>query len=208
MLSLQTVQPDTLELLKTLMRLPILSDMRLVRGTALALQYGHRRSVDLDFFGHTTENVDELTEAIREEVGHIQTLSATKRIKVYNIQNVKVDIVNYDYPWIDDAVIEGDIRMASPKDIAAMKVNAVIGRGTKKDFIDIFFLLQHYTFDELLQFYKKKYPDGSEFRALLSMAYFADADLQAMPYMYENVEWSDIKQRIRKEQEQYNNNNK
>lgn len=208
MLSLQTVQPDTLELLKTLMRLPILSDMRLVGGTALALQYGHRRSVDLDFFGHTTENVDELTEAIREEVGHIQTLSATKRIKVYNIQNVKVDIVNYDYPWIDDAVIEGDIRMASPKDIAAMKVNAVIGRGTKKDFIDIFFLLQHYTFDELLQFYKKKYPDGSEFRALLSMAYFADADLQAMPYMYENVEWSDIKQRIRKEQEQYNNNNK
>lgn len=205
MLSLQTVQPDTLELLKTLMRLPILSDMRLVGGTALALQYGHRRSVDLDFFGHTTENVDELTEAIREEVGHIQTLSATKRIKVYNIQNVKVDIVNYDYPWIDDAVIEGDIRMASPKDIAAMKVNAVIGRGTKKDFIDIFFLLQHYTFDELLQFYKKKYPDGSEFRALLSMAYFADADLQAMPYMYENVEWSDIKQRIRKEQEQYNN---
>ena len=205
MLSLQTVQPDTLELLKTLMRLPILSDMRLVGVTALALQYGHRRSVDLDFFGHTTENVDELTEAIREEVGHIQTLSATKRIKVYNIQNVKVDIVNYDYPWIDDAVIEGDIRMASPKDIAAMKVNAVIGRGTKKDFIDIFFLLQHYTFDELLQFYKKKYPDGSEFRALLSMAYFADADLQAMPYMYENVEWSDIKQRIRKEQEQYNN---
>ena len=208
MLSLQTVQPDTLELLKTLMRLPILSDLRLVGGTALALQYGHRRSVDLDFFGHTTENVDELTEAIREEVGHIQTLSATKRIKVYNIQNVKVDIVNYDYPWIDDAVIEGDIRMASPKDIAAMKVNAVIGRGTKKDFIDIFFLLQHYTFDELLQFYKKKYPDGSEFRALLSMAYFADADLQAMPYMYENIEWSDIKQRIRKEQEQYNNNNK
>lgn len=206
--SLQTVQPDTLELLKTLMRLPILSDMRLVGGTALALQYGHRRSVDLDFFGHTTENVDELTEAIREEVGHIQTLSATKRIKVYNIQNVKVDIVNYDYPWIDDAVIEGDIRMASPKDIAAMKVNAVIGHGIKKDFIDIFFLLQHYTFDELLQFYKKKYPDGSEFRALLSMAYFADADLQAMPYMYENVEWSDIKQRIRKEQEQYNNNNK
>lgn len=208
MLSLQTVQPDTLELLKTLMRLPILSDTRLVGGTALALQYGHRRSVDLDFFGHTTENVDELTEAIREEVGNIQTLSATKRIKVYNIQNVKVDIVNYDYPWIDDAVIEGDIRMASPKDIAAMKVNAVIGRGTKKDFIDIFFLLQHYTFDELLQFYKKKYPDGSEFRALLSMAYFADADLQAMPYMYENIEWSDIKQRIRKEQEQYNNNNK
>ena len=62
MLSLQTVYPDTLELLKTLMRLPILGQMRLVGGTALALQYGHRRSVDLDFFGHTTEDVDELTQ--------------------------------------------------------------------------------------------------------------------------------------------------
>ena len=61
MLSFQTVQPDTLEPLKTLMQLPVLRDMRLVGGTALALQYGHRRSVDLDFFGHTTENSDELT---------------------------------------------------------------------------------------------------------------------------------------------------
>ena len=207
MLSLQTVQPDTLELLKVLMRLPILEDMRLVGGTALALQYGHRRSVDLDFFGQTTENVDELTETIKETIGKVQLLSASKRIKVYNIQNVKVDIVNYDYPWIDDAVIEEGFRLASPKDIAAMKVNAIIGRGTKKDFIDIFYLLQHFSFDELLKLYSQKYPDGSEYRALLSMAYFVDADQQAMPYMFEDVEWNDIKRKIKKEQEIYNNRN-
>ena len=106
MLSLQTVQPDTLELMRTLMRLPILSDRRIVGGTALALQYGHRRSVDLDFFGHTTEDTDELTETIREGIGQVQILSVSKRIKVYNIRNVKVDIVNYDYPWIDDVVAE------------------------------------------------------------------------------------------------------
>ena len=64
MLSLQTVYPDTLELLKTLMQLPVLSAMRLVGGTSLALQYGHRRSVDLDFFGRTTGDVEELTEAL------------------------------------------------------------------------------------------------------------------------------------------------
>ena len=207
MLSLQTVQPDTLELLKVLMRLPILEDMRLVGGTALALQYGHRRSVDLDFFGQTTENVDELTETIKETIGKVQLLSASKRIKVYNIQNVKVDIVNYDYPWIDDAVMEEGFRLASPKDIAAMKVNAIIGRGTKKDFIDIFYLLQHFSFDELLKLYSQKYPDGSEYRALLSMAYFVDADQQAMPYMFEDVEWNDIKRKIKKEQEIYNNRN-
>ena len=62
MLSFQTVLPDTLELLKELMRQPLLSQMRLVGGTSLALQYGHRRSVDLDFFGSTTEDVEELTE--------------------------------------------------------------------------------------------------------------------------------------------------
>ena len=205
MLSFQTVQPDTLELLKALMQLPILSDMRLVGGTALALQYGHRRSVDLDFFGHTTEDTDELTETIREGIGQVQILSVSKRIKVYNIRNVKVDIVNYDYPWIDDVVAEEGLRLASPKDIAAMKVNAIIGRGTKKDFIDIYYLLQHFTFDELLRLYREKYPDGSEYRALLSMSYFADADPQAMPYMFEPVDWNVIKQTIKREQEAYNN---
>lgn len=65
--SLQTVLPDTLELLKTLMLLPELKDMRLVGGTSLALQYGHRRSVDLDFFGNTTDDTDELTAAIKKD---------------------------------------------------------------------------------------------------------------------------------------------
>ena len=66
MLSFQTVLPDTLELLKELMRQPLLSQMRLVGGTSLALQYGHRRSVDLDFFGSTTEDVEELTEMMHQ----------------------------------------------------------------------------------------------------------------------------------------------
>lgn len=152
MLSLQTIHPDTLELLKTLMRLPILGQMRLVGGTSLALQYGHRRSVDLDFFGNTIEDVE---------------------------------------------------RLASPKDIAAMKVNAVIGRGTEKDFIDVFFLLRHYTFEQIMMMYLQKYNDGSEYRALLSMSYFEDAESQPMPYMFENVDWNTVKNRIRQEVEQY-----
>lgn len=114
MLSLQTILPDTLELLKTLMQLPILSDMRLVGGTSLALQYGHRRSVDLDFFGHTTEDADELTEVLKEHVQSLVRGSYTKRIKAYMLNGVKVDIVNYDYAWIDDPIVEeGIIRLAS-----------------------------------------------------------------------------------------------
>lgn len=206
MLSLQTVLPDTLELLKVLMRQPLLQDMRLVGGTSLALQYGHRRSVDLDFFGHTTEDIDELTSMMHECAENVVRGNCTKRIKAYFLNNVKVDVVNYDYKWIDDPVMEDGLRLASPKDIAAMKVNAVMGRGTKKDFIDVYFLLQHYSFEELIQFYLQKYTDGSEYRALLSMSYFADADPQPMPYMFQQVDWNSIKEEIQYQVQVYNNN--
>ena len=204
MLSLQTVIPDTLELLRVLMQQPLFKDMRLVGGTSLALQYGHRRSVDLDFFGTTTEDVDELTNIMRDCSKDMVKGSCTKRIKTYFLNGVKVDVVNYDYKWIDEPVIEEGIRLASPKDIAAMKVNAVMGRGTKKDFIDVYFLLKHYSFDELIQFYLQKYTDGSEYRALLSMSYFADADPQPMPFMFQQVDWDAIKDEIKRQVEAYN----
>ena len=204
MLSLQTVLPNTLELLKTLMQMPEFDNTRLVGGTSLALQYGHRRSVDLDFFGEISVDLDELTEALKDRVEHVVVGGHSRSIKAYFLNGVKVDVVNYDYAWIDSPVIEEGLRLASPKDIAAMKVNAVIGRGTKKDFIDIFFLLQHYSFSDLLKLYLQKYPDGSEYRALLSMAYFGDADQQPMPYMFDDVGWETIKQSIRREVEAYN----
>ena len=204
MLSFQTVLPDTLELLKVLMRLPILSQTRLVGGTALALQYAHRQSVDLDFFGIAPEDTDELTATLKENVKTLTQGNCTKRIKSYLLNSVKVDIVTYDYPWIDDTVIENGIRLASPQDIAAMKVNAAIGRGTKKDFVDIYYLLQHFSFDELMHFYLRKYQDGSEYRALLSMTYFADADPQPMPYMFTDVSWQSMKEYIKTEVDSYN----
>lgn len=207
MLSFQTIDPNTLELLKTLAQAPILSNMRLVGGTALALQYGHRRSVDLDFFGQTTESVEELSEALKEYTGGLTLLSASKTIRVYRIRDVKVDIVNYNYPWIDEPLKEEGLMLASPKDIAAMKVNAVMGRGTKKDFIDIYFLLQHYSFEQLMRFYLEKYADGTVYRALMSMTYFGDADPQPMPYMFVNVTWESIKEKILLEVERYTRQN-
>ena len=204
MLSLQTVLPDTLELLKVLMQQPLLNDMRLVGGTSLALQYGHRRSVDLVFWGHTTEDVDELTDMLSSCAKDVVRGNCSKSIKAYFLNHVKVDIVNYRYRWIDEPVISDGLRLASPKDIAAMKVNAVMGRGTKKDFVDVYFLLRHYSFDEIMQFYLQKYTDGSEYRALLSMNYFADADPQPMLFMYQQVEWDTIKDEIKHQVEMYN----
>ncbi len=205
MLSFQTVLSDTLELLKRLMHLPILDDMRLVGGTALALQYGHRRSVDLDFFGETTEDVHELTDALTDITKEIQIVNYTKRIKTYMLDDVKVDFVNYQYRWLQEPIVYDGIRLAAPKDIAAMKVNAVMGRGTKKDFIDIYYLLKHYSFEEILHFYLEKYPEGSTYRALLSMTYFEDADMQPSPYMLEDLEWEEIKRKIESEVCRYNN---
>lgn len=204
MLSFQTILPDTLELLKSLMKQPLLKDMRLVGGTSLALQYGHRQSVDLDFFGSTTEDIDELTSIMRECANDVVKGHCTKNIKAYFLNGIKVDIVNYCYDWIDDPVVEEGIRLASPKDIAAMKVNAVMGRGTKKDFVDVYYLLQHYSFDDLIKFYLQKYTDGSEYRALLSMAYFADADPQPLPYMFQEIDWETIKTEIKRQVEDFN----
>ena len=207
MLSLQTVLPDTLELLKTLMNQPLLYEMRLVGGTSLALQYGHRRSVDLDFFGKTTEDIEELTEMMNHCAENVIRGNCSKKIKAFYLFEVKVDVVNYDYKWIDAPVTEQGLRLASPKDIAAMKVNAVMGRGTKKDFVDVFFLLQHFSFDDIIKFYLQKYPEGSEYRALLSMTYFADADPQPMPFMLQPVEWNAIKQEILHQVDSYNKRN-
>ena len=204
MLSFQTILPDTLELLRILNQMPELNKTRLVGGTSLALQYGHRRSIDLDLFGEVSEDVDEITDALKEKLNNVVVGGHSKNIKAYYLNGVKVDIVNYKYAWIAPPVLEDGLRLASTEDIAAMKVNAIIGRGTKKDFIDIYYLLQHYTFSDLLKLYFLKYPEGSEYRALLSMAYFTDADPQPMPYMFEDVEWEFIKQRIKTEVENYN----
>ncbi|MBO7115589.1 MAG: nucleotidyl transferase AbiEii/AbiGii toxin family protein [Prevotella sp.] len=206
MLSFQTVFPDTLELLKKLMSQPVFQEMRLVGGTSLALQYGHRRSIDLDFFGDTTEDVEELTEVMHLCANQVVRGNCTKKIKAFFLDGVKVDVVNYSYRWIDDPIIDENLRLASPKDIAAMKVNAVMGRGTKKDFVDMYFLLKHYSFDEIMQFYLQKYTDGSEYRALLSMSYFVDADAQPMPVMLQPIEWETIKNEIRKQVDFYNRN--
>lgn len=204
MLSFQTVLPNTLELLRELMQIPLFKETRLVGGTSLALQYGHRRSVDLDLFGSFEEDESIITETLENAGFNVQIGSCSSRVKPYYLNDVKVDFVRYQYDWIDQMIVEDGIRLASPKDIAAMKVYAIQGRGSKKDFIDMFFLLKHYSLDEILQFYKQKYPEYSEYRALLSMTYFVDADSMPMPEMYTNDSWEAMKDAILQEVERYN----
>ena len=201
MLSYQTVESYTLELLKKLMAEPSLTGTRLVGGTSLVLQYGHRNSIDLDFFGTIDDDPLSIRECL-ETIGHVSVLKETKSIRIYDLDKVKIDFVDYSrYQWLTEAITEDGLRLASPKDIAAMKVNAIEGRGTRKDFVDIYFLLQHYSLDEILGFYQEKYPEHSVFRALMSLSYFEDAEKQMMPKMFSKVSWDEMKAYIIKEVE-------
>ena len=196
MLSIQTVQPDTLELLKAISAQPEVKELRLVGGTALAIQYGHRQSVDLDFFGKLPEDKDELIDVVRR-VGDVTVFNRSKIILQMVVNQVKVDFVDYSrYPWIDEPILGDGFVLASDKDIAAMKINAIMGRGTRKDFIDLYVLLQHYSLTQIMDFYRQKYPEFSEYRALLSMTYFDDAEMQDMPLMFIKAPWESIKTSI------------
>ena len=150
MLHLETIAPATLDLLRRLQSLPMLAETRLVGGTALALHLGHRVSVDLDIFGRWDYEKD-LGLAL-SKVGRVEKESGTQSGKMafFYVDDVKVDCVAYEeYAWIDAAVEESGVRLAGVRDIAAMKVNAVTNRGTRKDFVDVARLLDDYPLEEI-----------------------------------------------------------
>ncbi len=175
---------------------------RLVGGTALALQLGHRKSIDIDLFGEIdfkSINKAKTFEKFRE----IKTIKASDNINILLVDGVKVDFVNYTYPWLEEQIVTQEIRIAGLKDIAAMKLAAITGRGSKKDFIDIYFLLKAFSLKELMAFYNQKYSDGSEYMVLKSLTYFGDAEPDPMPEMLMDINWETAKETIITEAEKY-----
>jgi hypothetical protein len=195
MLYYQTIDSTTLELLKRLQASPLFSNMRLVGGTSLALQIGHRKSIDIDLFGQLNVDYEILIEELRS-IGEVRPLSNSRNIHCFLINHIKVDIVNYNYPWIENPLVIDDLILAQFEDIVAMKLNAILGRGSKKDFIDLFFLLKEFTLKESINFYNQKYNDGSEFLVLKSLVYFDDANQEEMPFMFDPISWVEIKDNI------------
>lgn len=191
MLHRETVEPHTLELLRLLNASKSLAQFRLVGGTALSLTYGHRISVDLDFFGLEKFGIDQFRLSA-PNYADFQPTRIQGPIYQFMINRIKIDIVEYPYPWIDEPVVIEEIRMASDKDIAAMKINAITNRGSKKDFIDLYALLQKYSYKEIMSFYLSKYPDGNVMLAIRSLCYFEDADSQEVIILWD-VSWEEIK---------------
>jgi hypothetical protein len=195
MLFFQTVDTGTIDLLIRLQNLPAFSALRLVGGTALALQLGHRKSIDLDLFGSIIADEYEISDQLAQ-IGTSTILRKSKNINIYLIEGIKIDIVNYTYKWLENSLTESGFTMAHKKDIAAMKLAAITGRGTKKDFIDIYFLLKEFSLRQMVDFYIQKYSDGSEFLVLKSLSYFADADSDENPVMLKSVTWDAVKSTI------------
>lgn len=195
MLFLETVEPATLGLLRELQESALLKDCRLVGGTSLALQIGHRKSVDLDFFGHVDATPEELEDELRQ-YGDLQVRKNSGNIHLFVLNGIHIDVVNFPFPWQKEIVAEDGLRLAHIEDIAAMIITAVIGRGTKKDFVDIATLLETYSLKQILSFYEAKYPNASSFMALKSLSYFEDAEIQPMPYMFSDLSWEETKMRV------------
>jgi predicted nucleotidyltransferase component of viral defense system len=202
MLQYKVVDGPTLDILIKLNNSDLFKNYRLVGGTALALIQGHRKSIDLDFFGIEKIDSDELITLLKS-IGKLREVKTSKRIDSLFLDDVKIDIVRYPYEWIDSPLIEDNLRLASKKEIAAMKIAAIVNRGTKKDFIDLNELLDTFSLNEIIDFYINKFKDSSIFFALKSVVYFDDAEDQEMPFMFNNITWQTVKDNIKKAHASY-----
>ena len=125
----------------------------------------------------------------------------------FYVDEVKIDVVKYKYKLIENPIIIDSIRMAHPKDIGAMKLAAVSGRGKKKDYYDLFFLLQKYSLSQLMEFNKLKFPDSNEMIILKSIGYFEDADNDADAILFEKISWNEVKRSNNQHLKNYLNSN-
>lgn len=199
MLQYKVVDKPTLDILIKINNCNLFQQYRLVGGTALALIHGHRKSIDLDFFGPKKIDTYDMIQFFKS-IGNIEEVRSSSRIDSLFLNNVKIDVVNYPYPWIDSALIEDKIRLASSKEIAAMKIAAITNRGSRKDFYDLNKLLEIFSLQQILNIYLEKFNDGSIFHALKSLVYFNDAEEQEDPFMFDSISWQDVKSNIIKAQ--------
>jgi hypothetical protein len=200
MLQKQAVEPSTLELIKKLQDKDYLYGFHLVGGTALALNIGHRNSIDIDLFSNFSFETQQLLENLTHDFQFNLFYSANNTLKG-SVSNIKLDILAHRYPYVKEPLhIEG-ITMLSVEDIIAMKLNAISVNGQRvKDFVDIYFLLGTFTIEAMLSFYKKKYTLQNEVNVLKSLIWFNDVDLSDWPVMLKNKElkWNLVKKEITK----------
>lgn len=201
MLQVGTIEPRTLVLLKRIMSITELNQFNLVGGTALALRYGHRVSVDLDLFSQINFINEDVITIIEKYFPSFVYQNANNPIGVFGfIDDVKVDFVkHYHHPLISDIANENGIRIVSDKDIIAIKINAILRRAVKKDFWDLAELLKHYSLKNCIDFYNAKFKNQQLIISIpKAITYFEDADESEDPISLKGQTWESVKKDISK----------
>ena len=170
------VSKRLLALLRKLETESIFKDYFLVGGTALALQIGHRISIDIDLFTQKELNIPEITGYLSQNhKKKYQILNSQKMIYQVMIEGIKVDFVRHPFELVEPIYHASQIAYLGKKDIAAMKLHAIETSGNRaKDFVDIFFLLKEIPLEKIFTYYQKKYSTNNIFNAKRSLSYFDD----------------------------------
>lgn len=179
----------------------IAKDFYLVGGTALGLQLGHRYSYDFDFFTSIDFDPEDLELDFRKS-GHLVVFEKKKGTFEMAIENTRISFLHYPYPVLEWGPRWEGIRLASILDIGLMKMMAIASRGSKKDFVDLFFITHVIAMETLFSNLSKKYAgsDSNLYHIVKSLAYFDDAREEPMPPMIRQCDWREVEEFFRKTQ--------
>lgn len=204
MLYKEAADANTWRVLEKLMLSPMFNDFHLCGGTSLALRFGHRLSIDIDLFTKQRFDKVELKKSLQilfEDFG--ETFSKVDIFYFCYLDKVKADFVYSKPPVISPFETIDGIRLWGVNDVAAMKLNAVYSRGSKKDFWDIDELLNHFSIKEMADLFFQKHKEAFEEGLMMSLLYFDDADMDKDPICIKKRKWLDIKKRIELEVYKY-----
>lgn len=194
----EVLTPDMRGLLIAIGQRAFIERFYLAGGTALSLQIGHRRSVDFDFFSET----DELDEKSRNEIIHglsslsVEVIENVGGNLLLLVDGIRTGFFSYGYPLIQEPLQSENVSLASLLDIGLMKCDALISRGSRKDFYDLFYIVQNFNFERLFQFSQKKYTNFRDFPLMVleSMTLFDNANRDIQPELSEPIAWDQVKQ--------------
>ncbi|MFA6159462.1 MAG: nucleotidyl transferase AbiEii/AbiGii toxin family protein [Parcubacteria group bacterium] len=176
-----------------------IADFYLAGGTALAIYLGHRESIDLDFFSQKEFSLARIKKEL-STLGSFTLISEEEGTLHGLLDEVKLSFFCYPYPMLFPFVNFEKVSLADERDIASMKIDAISSRGSKKDFVDLYFLLEKYSLEELLSFFEKKYSQikFNRLHILKSLIFFNDAQIEPDPIMLKNISWDKIRNGIEK----------
>ena len=173
----------------------------LAGGSALALHLGHRISIDFDFF--TPESFDQESLAVAlGKIGEFKTETIVKNTLLGTFNKVRFSLFRYEYPLLFPTIEYQRIGLADARDIGAMKIAAVMDRGTKKDFIDLYFLSRKkVSLDQCLNYYDEKYGalTNNVYSIITSLSYFDETEETEMPTILIPTSWENVKNFFQRE---------